>query len=60
MVGVAAQSIQVGGRPRVKLLAMPFLSDGGGRTVAIPVINEQADSEVFLTQSFFSSVWIYF
>ena len=48
MVGVAAQSIQVGGRPRVKLLTMPFLSDGGGRTVAIPVHNEQADSEVFL------------
>ena len=59
-MGVAAQSIQVGGRPRVKLLTMPFLSDGGGRTVAIPVINEPADSEVFLTQSFFSSVWIYF
>ena len=53
MVGVAAQSIQVGGRPRVKLLTMPFLSDGGGRTVAIPVINEPADSEVFLTQSSF-------
>ena len=47
-MGVAAQSIQVGGRPRVKLLTMPFLSDGGGRTVAIPVINEPADSEVFL------------
>ena len=52
-MGVAAQSIQVGGRHRVKLLAMPLLSDGGGRTVAIPVINEPADSEVFLTQSSF-------
>ena len=30
------------------LAHMPFLSDGGGRTVAIPVHNEQADSEVFL------------
>ena len=52
MAGVAAQSIQVGGRSRVKLhTIMPFLSDGGGRTVAIPVINEPADSEVLLTQS---------
>ena len=47
-MGVAAQSIQVGGRPRVKLLTLPFLSDGGVRTVAYPVHNEQADSEVFL------------
>ena len=49
-MGVAVQSIQVGGRPRFKLLTMSFLSDGGGQTVAIPVINEPADSEVFLTQ----------
>ena len=60
-MGVAAQSIQVGGRHRVKLLAMPFLSDGGGRTVAIPVKTEPADSEVFLLHKvLFSSIWNFF